>query len=1185
MCTLTYRPRIFSRAIDFRVLAVALVVLLSLPARLLCAQALNTGTVAGNVTDAQGSVIPGATVKLTSASGGATNTVYANNKGEYVFSDVSAGEYSLTVSAPTFQTSTSTNFEVNADQNVRLDVTLRAGSSAETVTVEAPSITVDTRSATVATVIDNNLVENLPIDGNNVVQDAALLPGVTNINAPTTFTSDTGGPTYNVSGARSNQNLFLLDGLFWNNNYYNTGLNFPPPYMIQELSVQLNNFKAQYGRNVGSVFNVLTRQGSNTIHGTLWEYIQNSALNAADYIAQTNPHLVMNQFGATMGGPIRRDKAFFFLGFQDLRLAGIAIVKTQTPSVLERGFSSPGTPRPCTSSQFAGMSCATFAQLFPQDSATQAGIAAGTSGLKNPLGPSNSYSATALSGLQSTWTSQGGTGLSPCVTLLTTLANTLRYLPNAEIPSICFNPVAVTVLNRYVPLPNFNVVGQLPFAVSQAKQPRNDWNGLARIDLNLPWRHTIDARLYMTAADDFTSNSSTSGEGVANYEIDNNIGGITSGNIGDTWVLRSNMLNVARLGYRRYNYTINPTDPTTGKDLGSNFTQPGHPFLPRYEASDRFTLGSSNSGYSYSLNAGLQFDDNFTWTHGNHNAQFGVQILDLDYIHRYDFEPVIEAEVQNTTISTADFLFGLPFIVTDGNSTNISAKQHAFYFYGQDDWRATRRLTINYGLRYELPYPWFQPDNQSITFIPGFQSKIFPQAPSNIAYVGDPGIDQHIVRTQYNQFAPRLGFVYDVSGNGRTAIRAGAGLFYDNVNANTVGIGQPYHYQATYNPPNGSFSQPLLGYPDTPPNYTNRASAQFVTPFSINYADGNLTTPYTMAFNVGIQQRIRSATLEINYIGKLGRHQLIPVDQNPTIYDCTGSYFQANPTLYCPAAASSSAQAASYNARVKYPNYNYGGQGIVDNLSAATSNYNGLQAIYTQRNRHGLSTVVSYTYSRSLDEQSNGATNTANVPTYKIRDNYGPSDFQATHVFNMGWVYNLPALHGGSAFARALLNDWTFQGIYNVRTGNPFTPTISGDRALTDSRTQRAQLVPGMNPNLPSNRHRIDKVNEWFNTAAFTLPAYGTYGNASRNMLYGPAYTQINFSVRRQVHLHEGIRMQVRADAFNVFNTPNLAQPQSSFSASATTATNVGQILSTVGTNGAATTNGRRVQLALIVTY
>ena len=260
----------------------------AMPTGVARAQALNTGTVAGNVTDAQGGVVPNASATLTNPASNQVLTAKVNAKGEYVFSDVAAGSYKLRVVAPTFSTYAVDDIEVNSDQNMRIDVQLRAGSADTTVTVEAPGVTVDTRSATIATVIDNTLVENLPIDGNNAVSLAALLPGVTNVNAPTTFTSDTGGPTYNVSGARSNQNLFLLDGLFWNNNYYNTGLNFPPPFMLQELSVQLNNFKAQYGRNVGSVFNALTRAGTNGIHGAVWEYIQNSALDASDYIYDPN---------------------------------------------------------------------------------------------------------------------------------------------------------------------------------------------------------------------------------------------------------------------------------------------------------------------------------------------------------------------------------------------------------------------------------------------------------------------------------------------------------------------------------------------------------------------------------------------------------------------------------------------------------------------------------------------------------------------------------------------------------------------------------------------------------------------------------------------------------------------------------------------------------------------------------
>ncbi len=1188
------------------------------------AQALNTGTVGGNITDAQGNIVTNATATLTDKTQNKVIKAEVSSKGEYLFADVAPGTYSLYITAPTFSAYVIDTIELNADQNVRVDAKLKAGGTGETVTVDAPPVTVDTRSATIATVIDNQLVENLPVDGNNVVSLAALLPGVTGVNAPTTFSSDTGGPTYVVSGSRNNQNLFLLDGLLWNNNYYNTGLNFPTTFMLNELSVQLNNFKAQYGRNAGSVFNALTKSGSNTIHGTIWEYIQNDKLDASDYIFQRNPHLVQNQFGITNGGAIVRDKLFYFTGIQVLRNAGEVVATAATPTLAERGLNANGTPRPCISTQFAGMTCASLATTVqyavkPPDPGK---VALGTAGVKNPIGSSNTYASSALQELNSTYAATGNIMYRNCVTLLQSI--NLAYLPNAEIPSECINPVAALTISRYLPLPNVNqpavAGGVLPYAVTSKKQPRNEYDGLLRFDYVAGHNHTLDARTYITNVDDFTSNSSASGVGVPTYEVDNNFGGIYSGSVGDTWVLSPNTLNVLRFGYKRYNYTITPTDPTQATDLGIALVQRGHPVLPRVEAaSNRFTLGSSNSPYSYSVNANYELDDQYTWTHGNNVFQFGAQYLNLDYIHRYDFEPVVEAEDQNTGYTIGDYLFGLPYITTVGNTTNISAKQHALYFYGQDDWRATSRLTLNLGLRYELPFNWYQPDGQSITFIPSYTSQLFPQAPAGYAYAGDPGVSKGIIPTRFTDFAPRFGLVYDVSGNGKTAIRGGFGVFYDNLNANTVGIGQPYHYQASIIQGPGSFSVPTLGFADAPPNYTDAAHAQFVYPSSVNYADANIVTPYTMSFNVGIQQKLGMGSLEVNYIGKLGRHLIIPFDQNPAIYDCSGSYFQANPTLYCPVASSASTTSASYLARAKYQQFGVGGQGIVDNATIATSNYNGLQMVYIQRARNSLTTTVSYTYSRSIDEQSNGATNTANVPTYNIRDNYGPSDFQATHVFNMGWVYRLPKVTGGNAFTRAVLNNWTYGGTYSVRSGNPFTVTISGDRALTDSRTQRANIwQPQLGAAGAPNRHRVDKVAQWFNLEAFRNPAagtcsttgivngcvtnadcvttvkagctetygqpnYGAYGNVGRNSLYGPAYTEVDMRVIRMFPLHESIRGEFRLDGFNVFNTPNLAQPQASFSASSSIG--VGQILNTVGRNGAATTNGRRIQISLVLHY
>ncbi len=231
-------------------------------------QAQNTGTVSGNVKDGQAKVVVGAEIVLFNLATNAKRVEKSNAEGEYLFSDISIGEYILTVTAPGFGTTEIDGVNVDADANVRSDVQLRPATVNQEVNVVSQGSTLDTRSATLGTLIDRNEVENLPVDGNNVVSLTALLPGVSNVNAPTTFTSDTGGPTFNISGSRNNQNLFLLDGQLWNNLFYNTGLNFPPGQTLQEISILLNNYKAQYGRNVGSIMNVLTRQGTNTIHGS-----------------------------------------------------------------------------------------------------------------------------------------------------------------------------------------------------------------------------------------------------------------------------------------------------------------------------------------------------------------------------------------------------------------------------------------------------------------------------------------------------------------------------------------------------------------------------------------------------------------------------------------------------------------------------------------------------------------------------------------------------------------------------------------------------------------------------------------------------------------------------------------------------------------------------------------------------
>ena len=1177
------------------------------------AQTQNAGTISGNVTDATGATIPGATVTLTSRGEGTVVTAKANGRGEYLFDSVKPGTYIVSVGAPTFATFTADAVEVNAAENVRIDAKLPTGAANETVTVEAPSVTVDTRSGTIATVIDPTLVQELPVDGNNVVALAALLPGVTNVNAPTTFTSDTGGPTYNVNGSRGNQNVFLFDGILWNNLYTFTGLNFPPPFMLQEVSIQLANFKAQYGRSVGSIFNALTRSGSNAIHGDVWEYFQNRDLNAADYIARRNPELVQNQFGATIGGPILRDKMFYFIGYQGLRAVQEVDSQVAPPTFAEIGQNPDGTPRPCVDPYLAGLasSCLSFAQD-------------GGLGLRSPLSGTGAYATVSPSQLQSTYVAQGGTApQSPCIQAIEGDTNASGYLPTAELPSFCFNPVAMNIIKNYVAAqPGIVPLNQIN---SKAKQPRNDQDGLVRVDLNRLGHHNVDARFYVTNVNDMTANGASANSlSVANYEVDANKAGIYNGNIGDTWVVTSNILNTARLSYKRYSYSIVPTDPTTLATLGSNFTNPGVPALPRIQVSNRFNLSSTNSNYSYSLNAGLEFDDNISWQHGNHTFAFGGEYLDLNYIHRYDTPYSASFGGQFTGLSLADFVLGLVTQESVGNSTNISAVQHAFYFYAQDDWRITSRLTLNLGLRYELPKPWYQPDGQSVTFVPGYQSTRFPNVIPDLAFQNDPGVPNSIIKTNYDNIGPRFGLAYDLFGTGRTSLRAGFGIFYENLNANTVGIGEPYHYQATYPYPNGSLSSPLLGLNPVPPNYSGPSSAVFSTPYSINFADRNVTEPYTYAMNFGFQHQIaRSATLEANYVGKFGRHQIVPYDLNRDIYDCSGSNYAANPTLYCPGgplpsnpsiSAIESVQSVgqssgSEQGRVTYPGFNYGGQGIVDNNSVGTSNYNAVQVIYIQRARKSLTTTMSYTYSKSMDDQSSGTTNSASVPlTPNVNTNYARSDYNSTQIMNAGWTLHLPTLTTGKAFERFILNDWSFGGIFNARTGQPINITTSQDYSLSGEGSQRPPLAPGITHYTPlaSNRHRscaittlpYCKVQEWFNPCEFAnggngaaagpcpgIPIVPGYKNGvSRNLVIGPAFLETDFSLRRNFDLHErGMRLEMRVDGFNVWNTPNLANPSGAITSAA--AALEANIVATAGKNSSAGTGGRRVQLAAIFHY
>ncbi|HEY4381653.1 MAG TPA: carboxypeptidase regulatory-like domain-containing protein [Acidobacteriaceae bacterium] len=1207
------------------------------------ANAQNAGSVFGTVVDSTGALIPGAKVVLTEAERGFSRMVTSNGAGAYLIPAVPVGTYTLTVEASKFKTSVDAGIIVDANQNVKMDVKLFVGSEEANVTVVSEGSTVDTRSATLGTMIDNRLVEELPINGENVVALAALLPGVTNVNAPTTSTNERGGPTYSVSGSRNTQNLMLFDGLMWNNLFYNTGIAYPPHPALQEISVLLNNYTAQYGRNSGSIFNVITKTGTNSFHGSVWDYFHNTNLDAADYFvkrviaAPTEDR--QNQVGFTFGGPIKRNKAYFFVALQDLFAHKQAVGQIQPYNNNMLGYENDGvTPYPCANpGPFVGKTCGDFnAYMFSSNNTNLKASNSSIPKITNPL--QATAGSIAQDNINNAWLQSGHTGQSPCVTDLALAQawegnnylssppagnNSLNSYPSAtgmpfdQIPVECFNPVILSIIQKYVPTGIQTGTaasgGPLFSALRLAPLPQQDMNLLARVDYNVSQSHTLDLRYDMISANDHTAPGvNSSNVGVPTYEILYNQAFSKFGNIGDTWVMTPNLLNVVRLGYKRYENVRTPQDHHTLADFGGNFDM-NNPIkaMPAINF-NLFSLGSTSQGYADVINENLELKDEVSWTRGNHNLSVGMDYLRLQYLNKNMYPGSIGFSSTYTSVPLADALFGVVDKMTAQSQTNQGGIQNDLFAYVQDNWRLIPKLTLNLGLRYELPFQWYQPKGFSETFQPGFQSTKFPGAPGGLAFVGDPGILKSLVPTDFNGVAPRVGFAYDIHGDGKIVFRGGFGMFFDAINADVVGEGEPFLYQFTANTPDGGFSVPLCqtfpcagsgsaGNITAVPSGYNPASPQFAPPYSAFFPDKNFRTPYVLAANLGFELQVgHGGVLDINYVGKFGRKLTVPIDLNPAIYDCSGPYFQANPAVYCNNATNTG---GSYMQRVRYQTFNYGGQGLDDFTSIGGSSYNGLQMQYRKRATHGLAVLATYTYSRSLDIDTNGQTTTNVIPNvFNVKTEWGPSDTNATHILNMGWSWNLPKFNHGDGLVKDVMNGWIFSGIYQARTGYPVNLTINSDAALTNEPRQRPVIVTGQDPVFHYTRFRSAKIQQYYNIAAFAYPTEGSYSPVPRNAYKGPAFILTTFGVGREFklpELREGAKVAFRAEAYNVFNTVNLAAPQTNFSCSSQSKNLVGQpitscssitstfdqITSDVSTNSTYLSGGRVMQMSLTLSY
>lgn len=1018
-----------------------------------------TGSLYGTVTDPAGGLIPNAHVTATSVERGNIRTAVSNEKGEWVLPQVPIGSYRVRVEAQGFKAFEQDAIPVSAEENVKVDSTLAIGSTTESVTVTAEAPLTDSRSSTLGGTIDNREVTDMPLDGRNIFDLMSLLPGVSGVNDPQTFTNDRKGPTFTTSGFRTGQNSMLFDGAQFNALFRNSGLNYPPPDAIQEIRAVTSNYTAEYGRNSGTVMNVLTKSGSNSVHGGLWEYNRDSAYNARSFFAKSVNKLVQNQYGGMVGGPIIKNKLFIFGTYEGLKVRSTAL--TSSAKLL-------------TSKENQGV-----------------------------------FSSTIFD------------------------PTTGQPFPSNTIPTSRFDPVSVKVNNI---LQNSNpgsiVNGQL---VANYFAPQNDDKGMVRVDYYVG-KHAIDARYFQLA-----SNDNTDAGNVPGYEYEEEGAAYHTASIGDTLPISPNVLNVVRLSFNRFTPSVTVLTPYSLHSLGSTLPEFGPPTPSEINVSSRFDVGNTSAAPAQLVNETRDLTETLSWIHGAHVLKAGVEYTRLFYLNRswfqtqggFTFSGIFTQGVSNgKTVAgnaAADFLLGLAQSLSIASPVLEQAGiQNDFFGFVQDDWRVNRRLTLNLGLRYELPQPWYQPNNYWGSFAWGEQSKVYPNAPQGLVFPSDAGFPRGLVATDTNNFAPRIGFALDATGDGRTVVRGGFGLFYDAITANIIQNGtQPFRYSYTINAPY-SLSDPLRGLSPIPTT-VNLTNPVFTTnpPPQLTFPSPNMRTPYTMQYNFTVQRQVvRDTVLEVAYVGKLGRKLLTDVSDNPAIY-------------------APGATVANENSRVLYPGF-----GNLTTMGTCTnSEYEGLQVRATKRYSHNFMMQGTYTFSKSLDQFSGGTgasvTDTAVSPNpFDLKDEWADSDFYSKHIASVAAVWDLPRLTGQNAVIRQAAGGWNFSLRYTARSGMPLNIVTGADNALSGTPKQRPDVIG--DPVLSTDRSTAQKVAQWFDGSVFTTPAAGTYGDLGRNALIGPGLSSTNVALMKNFPFthREGMRLQFRAEAFSVFNTPIFSNPQ-----------------------------------------
>ena len=1001
-----------------------------------------TATVIGTVTDESGGVVPKAVVRIDNDLTGQSRETVTDESGHYALLLLSPGRYALSAEAKGFQRRVVNGMVLQVDQRVSVDFALKVGLTSESVEVRGSATMVQSESASVGTVIDSRKIVDLPLNGREFQQLALLVPGAVPA-AQGSSLSFRGG--FNVSGARETANYFLLDGVDNTNSATNQYVFRPSIDMIEEFKVQSSTYSAEFGRGGGGQINVVTKSGANQFHGDAFEFLRNSALDAKNFFDAPGkiPGFKRNQFGATAGGPIVRDKTFFFGSYEGLQLRqGITRAAAVPPPALIAGDFS---------SLLTGSN-----RVLIRDPQT------GQPFLNNAIPP-----------------------------------NRIDRIGRAVAQSF-------PQPNSSDPVRNF---------VSSPSQPQKFNQFSARIDHRFSDKSSLFGRYSFNQDQQTEVFDALIGTLSTNLPGFGRVDGQRTQNVSltHTYLFSSHFINELRLGYNRLRQSRLPED--TAKDGVGQLGITGLVSEPRLFGFPAFRVtGFDSIGDSTQLPQGradntFHFVDSVSYVAGTHTMRAGV---DLKFYQSNLFNPSnSRGDFRFTGLYSgsglADLLLGLPSqtIRAIGNADR-TRRLNSYGFYFQDDWKVTARLTLNLGLRYEFNPPVYEKHDRISNFDP---------VTGSIVIAGQNGVGNTVYHANTNNLAPRFGFAWQPFGGARTVIRGGYGIYYDLLLiSNDIG-------GIFFNPPsrltqmfNGSLANPISLANPFP---TNLGAPPSLAPTGVQY---DLHTAYLQQFSFGVQREIANDLVaDVSYVGMKGTRLLLTRNINQAIPG-PGSLASRRP----------------------YPTY----ANINFREASGSSIYHSLQTRLEKRFAGSLYFLASYTWAKSIDNSSgipasNGSSNSPQN-SYNLQAERGLSDFDVRHRFVLSYSYDLPFGAGkrwmSQGPAAKIFGDFQLAGIIVAQSGRPFSPVLSRDVSGTGQLQDRPNVIG--NPMLDHPDPAM-----WFNTAAFTIPASSTFGNAGRDVLIGPGLVNQDFSLIKYLRLGEARKLEIRAELFNVWNHPNFSLP------------------------------------------